>query len=137
MSNRVASLADNPNPPLLAIPPSPCQSHLSPYWRLLKHRRRDRNLQRRVATRLYAGTPRRSHVVIYSHPEPAVRFTAHSHQLRTSTNRNPSRGKTRLAKWYVPYSDDEKIKLKGEVCLSQFPLATPPLPSPHAPDQTH
>ena len=26
-----------------------------------------------------------------------------------------NRGKTRLAKWYVPYSDDEKIKLKGEV----------------------
>lgn len=25
------------------------------------------------------------------------------------------RGKTRLAKWYAPYSDDEKIKLKGEV----------------------
>ncbi|KAG6090616.1 hypothetical protein E4U15_002345 [Claviceps sp. LM218 group G6] len=24
-------------------------------------------------------------------------------------------GKTRLAKWYAPYSDDEKIKLKGEV----------------------
>ncbi|ORY63259.1 uncharacterized protein BCR38DRAFT_486010 [Pseudomassariella vexata] len=23
-------------------------------------------------------------------------------------------GKTRLAKWYVPYSDNEKIKLKGE-----------------------
>ncbi|KAH0597406.1 hypothetical protein MHUMG1_04784 [Metarhizium humberi] len=24
-------------------------------------------------------------------------------------------GKTRLAKWYAPYSDDQKIKLKGEV----------------------
>jgi AP-2 complex subunit sigma-1 len=24
-------------------------------------------------------------------------------------------GKTRLAKWYVPYEDDEKAKLKGEV----------------------
>jgi hypothetical protein len=33
--------------------------------------------------------------------------------------RNP-RGKTRLAKWYVPYSDEEKIKLKGEV--RTFPL---------------
>ncbi|EPS35471.1 hypothetical protein H072_11151 [Dactylellina haptotyla CBS 200.50] len=25
------------------------------------------------------------------------------------------RGKTRLAKWYAPYDDDEKVKLKGEV----------------------
>ncbi|KAI8380423.1 AP complex, mu/sigma subunit [Choanephora cucurbitarum] len=24
-------------------------------------------------------------------------------------------GKTRLAKWYVPYEDEEKVKLKGEV----------------------
>lgn len=24
-------------------------------------------------------------------------------------------GKTRLSKWYVPYEDDEKVKLKGEV----------------------
>ncbi|EEH39986.1 AP-2 complex subunit sigma [Paracoccidioides lutzii Pb01] len=24
-------------------------------------------------------------------------------------------GKTRLAKWYAPYNDDEKVKLKGEV----------------------
>lgn len=24
-------------------------------------------------------------------------------------------GKTRLAKWYVPYGDDEKFRLKGEV----------------------
>ena len=35
---------------------------------------------------------------------------------RSSTNpSSSSRGKTRLAKWYNPYSDDEKIKLKGEV----------------------
>ncbi|CBX94265.1 hypothetical protein LEMA_P122440.1 [Plenodomus lingam JN3] len=27
----------------------------------------------------------------------------------------PNRGKTRLAKWYAPYSDEEKVKLKGEV----------------------
>jgi AP-2 complex subunit sigma-1 len=26
-----------------------------------------------------------------------------------------SRGKTRLAKWYAPYTDADKIKLKGEV----------------------
>ncbi|CAO2654495.1 Nn.00g112280.m01.CDS01 [Neocucurbitaria sp. VM-36] len=25
------------------------------------------------------------------------------------------RGKTRLAKWYAPYSDEEKVKMKGEV----------------------
>ena len=25
------------------------------------------------------------------------------------------RGKTRLAKWYAPYNDEEKIKLKGEI----------------------
>ncbi|KAK0911907.1 AP-2 complex subunit sigma [Friedmanniomyces endolithicus] len=24
-------------------------------------------------------------------------------------------GKTRLAKWYAPYNDEEKIKLKGEI----------------------
>jgi AP-2 complex subunit sigma-1 len=24
-------------------------------------------------------------------------------------------GKTRLAKWYVPFEDNEKIKIKGEV----------------------
>ncbi|KAK4186878.1 clathrin adaptor complex small chain-domain-containing protein [Podospora australis] len=41
-------------------------------------------------------------------------------------------GKTRLAKWYVPYSDDEKIKLKGEVCFS-FPslLFSPFSPPPY------
>ena len=26
-------------------------------------------------------------------------------------------GKTRLAKWYAPYTDEEKIKLKGEVTI--------------------
>jgi ribosomal protein S27AE len=26
-------------------------------------------------------------------------------------------GKTRLAKWYAPYTDEEKVKLKGEVCF--------------------
>ncbi|EEP82329.1 AP-2 complex subunit sigma [Uncinocarpus reesii 1704] len=26
-----------------------------------------------------------------------------------------ARGKTRLAKWYAPYTDDEKVRLKGEV----------------------
>lgn len=32
------------------------------------------------------------------------------------------RGKTRLAKWYVPYTDDEKIKLKGEVRLDSLTI---------------
>jgi hypothetical protein len=37
-----------------------------------------------------------------------------------------NRGKTRLAKWYVPYSDDEKIKLKGEVrAPSHLPSLSP------------
>jgi hypothetical protein len=27
-------------------------------------------------------------------------------------------GKTRLAKWYAPYTDEEKVKLKGEVYYS-------------------
>ena len=27
----------------------------------------------------------------------------------------PPRGKTRLAKWYNPYTDDAKLKLKGEI----------------------
>lgn len=27
------------------------------------------------------------------------------------------RGKTRLAKWYAPYTDEEKVKVKGEVHL--------------------
>jgi AP-2 complex subunit sigma-1 len=40
-----------------------------------------------------------------------------------------SRGKTRLAKWYAPYNDEEKIKLKGEVS-SPF-LPSPPIPSLH------
>lgn len=31
------------------------------------------------------------------------------------TNPRPCRGKTRLAKWYSPYNDDSKIKLKGEI----------------------
>ena len=32
-----------------------------------------------------------------------------------SLTAHPHRGKTRLAKWYSPYNDDEKIKLKGEI----------------------
>lgn len=60
------------------------------------------------------------------------------HHIRTSASptnmRLTKRGKTRLAKWYVPYSDEEKIKLKGEVRTSQFSplshLASPSAPSP-------
>lgn len=29
-------------------------------------------------------------------------------------------GKTRLAKWYAPYTDEEKVKLKGEVCMLKY-----------------
>jgi AP-2 complex subunit sigma-1 len=35
-------------------------------------------------------------------------------------------GKTRLAKWYAPYTDEEKVRLKGEVCSIQFPSTTHP-----------
>jgi Clathrin adaptor complex small chain len=37
-------------------------------------------------------------------------------------------GKTRLAKWYAPYTDEEKVKLKGEVLhylVSPFTLFKP------------
>ena len=48
-------------------------------------------------------------------------------------------GKTRLAKWYAPYTDEEKVKLKGEVssnhilylgkCLRS--MMEPNMTSPH------
>ena len=43
------------------------------------------------------------------------------------------RGKTRLAKWYSPYGDEEKIKIKGEVRLNPsrpfpFPFPSKSLP---------
>lgn len=41
------------------------------------------------------------------------------------------RGKTRLAKWYAPYSDEEKIKLKGEVRQLSF-YWLPFLPRPES-----
>jgi AP-2 complex subunit sigma-1 len=44
----------------------------------------------------------------YVHP-PRLRPSFHS------LTASPYRGKTRLAKWYSPYNDDEKIKLKGEI----------------------
>jgi AP-2 complex subunit sigma-1 len=50
-----------------------------------------------------------------------------------------SRGKTRLAKWYAPYNDEEKIKLKGEVFLplpsSPFSLSLPSLFPPLRPSK--
>ncbi len=42
------------------------------------------------------------------------------------------RGKTRLAKWYAPYNDEEKIKLKGEVCLTHTQSAPPVLLLSHS-----
>jgi AP-2 complex subunit sigma-1 len=38
-------------------------------------------------------------------------------------------GKTRLAKWYAPYTDEEKIKLKGEVTNSLSLCSTSIKPS--------
>jgi AP-2 complex subunit sigma-1 len=51
------------------------------------------------------------------HPdsEPAVRSTCFLHNSQTTPADLLYRGKTRLAKWYSPYNDDEKIKLKGEI----------------------
>ncbi|EDN97042.1 conserved hypothetical protein [Sclerotinia sclerotiorum 1980 UF-70] len=37
-------------------------------------------------------------------------------------------GKTRLAKWYAPYNDEEKIKLKGEVRPPTGRTARPKIP---------
>ncbi|PKS09069.1 hypothetical protein jhhlp_003682 [Lomentospora prolificans] len=48
-------------------------------------------------------------------------------------------GKTRLAKWYVPYSDDEKIKLKGEpnAPVIDEALCEPPLMTLHSSLKVH
>ncbi|KAK1256086.1 hypothetical protein MKX07_008345 [Trichoderma sp. CBMAI-0711] len=47
-----------------------------------------------------------------AHPQLAIKTPR---KLTIPSLSQPPRGKTRLAKWYAPYSDDEKIKLKGEV----------------------
>jgi AP-2 complex subunit sigma-1 len=44
-----------------------------------------------------------------------VRLISFFHNPQITPADIPSRGKTRLAKWYSPYNDDEKIKLKGEI----------------------
>jgi AP-2 complex subunit sigma-1 len=48
------------------------------------------------------------------------------------------RGKTRLAKWYAPYNDEEKIKLKGEVPFPSpphsHPTSSPLFPPPPFPN---
>lgn len=56
---------------------------------------------------------RSNHVVLHSDTKQTVGLPFLISQRHWSNTM--SRGKTRLAKWYVPYSDDEKIKLKGEV----------------------
>jgi hypothetical protein len=58
--------------------------------------------------------------VIHLDPESAVCAPLSNLTRNKLTSR---RGKTRLAKWYAPYNDEEKIKLKGEVS----PPAPPPL----------
>nr|POE93410.1 ap-2 complex subunit sigma [Quercus suber] len=45
-------------------------------------------------------------------PRPSSSLTSVLQHLCTDRK---LRGKTRLAKWYNPYTDDEKIKLKGEI----------------------
>ena len=47
-------------------------------------------------------------------------------------------GKTRLAKWYAPYTDEEKVKLKGEVRQHPTLYRTPadmPGPPTHRPSR--
>jgi len=63
-------------------------------------------------------------------------FRAAARRESPANHLPPSRGKTRLAKWYVPYSDDEKIKLKGEV---RHPPQSPSHPPPNtpSPSQVH
>lgn len=46
------------------------------------------------------------------------------HPSSLTTHSPAHRGKTRLAKWYAPYNDEEKIKLKGEVHCPPPILAT-------------
>ena len=58
------------------------------------------------------------HALLHPHPEPPVRHSPPSTDPACNADqaaRTQNRGKTRLAKWYTPYSDDEKVKLKGEV----------------------
>jgi hypothetical protein len=67
-------------------------------------------------------------VVLYSNTEPTVRSNTYASAPMSNCDANclRNRGKTRLAKWYVPYSDDEKIKLKGEVrAPSHLPSLSP------------
>lgn len=59
-----------------------------------------------------------NHDFIHSYSESPVSRQCPSLTSRESTVDTlspPNRGKTRLAKWYSPYTDDDKIKLKGEV----------------------
>lgn len=64
--------------------------------------------------------PAGHNALLHPNPEPPVRPPSAASPpflLRTRALTNPptNRGKTRLAKWYAPYSDDQKLKLKGEV----------------------
>lgn len=76
-----------------------------------------RKLQRRNIILSCAPKPTQDAVVHTYTKSPVSRALP---QLRPAEGRKKAdqsilRGKTRLAKWYAPYSDDEKIKLKGEV----------------------
>lgn len=53
--------------------------------------------------------------LLYPHPESTVGSPKSAHSLRLKRYLLLLRGKTRLAKWYAPFSDEQKIKLKGEV----------------------
>lgn len=70
--------------------------------------------------------------LLHPNSKPTVSFPSEALNLSFPLLlRNPCnrRGKTRLAKWYAPYNDEEKIKLKGEVsCIKPVLYASSSIP---------
>ncbi|QDS78101.1 AP-2 complex subunit sigma [Venturia effusa] len=53
--------------------------------------------------------------LLYPDTKQTVSGLLHLQSITEQITKSNARGKTRLAKWYAPYSDEEKVKLKGEV----------------------